>query len=407
MVRREAYLKKMRPFVGTDVVKVVTGMRRSGKSVLLEQMRDEITAKGKGTKVVYLDFEDRGNAALLDGEVLYRELERAVAGADGAGVAFFLDEINDVEGWETAINSIRKRPGADIYLTGSNSRLLSGELATHLTGRFVEIGIAPFSFGEFCEAAGEVFPGKGAEELFELYLARGGMPFLAKIGWEEEASRQYLEDLFWAILSKDVVRRKGIRDVDLLERVVRFAFEESGHSFSARSVVRFLKSERRTTTAETVLNHLGACEEAFLLKRFDREDLVGKRLLAVDEKYYAMDHGLRRAVLGGNAAGDIDQALEGIVLGELVRRGWRVSVGRVGGREVDFVCERSGERRYVQVAYLMPTAETRAREFGALAAIRDQWPKMVLSLDRHDFGRGGIRHRAIPEFLLEGMGRRG
>ena len=238
MVRREMYLRRMRPFAGTDVVKVVTGLRRSGKSVLLEQMRDEIVARGQGTKVVYLDFEDRKNAALLDGEALHRELERAVTAADGAGVAIFLDEINDVAGWETAINSIRKRPGADIYLTGSNSKLLSGELATHLTGRFVEIGIGPFSFAEFCEAAGEVFPGKGREGLFELYLERGGLPFLSKIGYDAEASRQYLDDLFWAILSKDVVRRKGIRDVDLLERVVRFAFEESGHSFSARSVVR-------------------------------------------------------------------------------------------------------------------------------------------------------------------------
>lgn len=404
MVRREMYLKQMKPFVGTDVVKVVTGMRRSGKSVLLEQMRDEILARGGGTKPVYIDFEDRRNAPLLDGAVLHRELDRALEAADGNGVAFFLDEINDVDGWETAINSIRKRPGADIYLTGSNSRLLSGELATHLTGRFVEIGIAPFSFAEFREAASETFPEKDNAELFDLYLERGGLPFLGKIGYEAEASRQYLEDLFWAILSKDIVRRKGIRDVDLLERVVRFALEQSGHSFSARSVVRFLKSERRTTTAETVLNHLSACTEAFLLRRCDREDLAGKRLLSVDEKYYAMDHGLRRAVLGGNAADDIDQALEGIVLGELVRRGWRVTVGRIGGREVDFVCERPGERLYVQVAYLMPTAETREREFGALEAIRDQWPKLVLSLDHHDFGRGGIRHRSIPDFLLRGLG---
>ena len=401
MVHREFYLEKIRPFVGTDVVKVVTGLRRSGKSVLLEQMRDELLARSKGTKVVYLDFEDQANAALLDGAELHRRLASEIDGANGAPVAVFLDEISDVEGWETAVNSIRKKPNADLYLTGSNSKLLSGELATHLTGRFVEIGIAPFSFSEFREAAAPLFPDRDDASLFDLYLERGGLPFLAKVGYDAEASRQYLGDLFWAILSKDVVRRKEIRDVDLLERVVRFAFAESGHPFSARSVVRFLKSERRSTTAETVLNHLGACGEAFLLQRVDREDLPGKRLLSVDEKYYAADHGLRRAVVGGNAGADVDQVLEGVVLRELVRRGWRTTVGRLGDREIDFVCERAGERRYVQVAYLMPTPETREREFGSLEAIGDQWPKLVLSLDRRDMGRNGVRHRYLPDFLLD------
>ena len=402
MIVRRHYLEKVRPFVGTDVVKVITGIRRSGKSVLLEQIRDELLGGGKGeTEVVYLNLEDRANAPLLRAEALHERLAGVLAAAKGRRVAILLDEINDVKGWETAINSIRLHSNADLYLTGSNSKMLSGELATYLTGRCVEIQIAPFSFAEFHEAAREVFPGMGTEELFGLYLERGGFPFLSRLGWEAEASRQYLEDLFWAVLSKDIVRRKNIRDVDLLERVVRFAFAESGHPFSARSVVRFLKSERRGTTAETVLGHLGACGEAFLLERVEREDIVGKRLLAVDEKYYAVDSGVRRAVVGGAAGSDIDQVLEGVVLRELLKRGWRTRTGRVGGREIDFVCERGGERRYLQVSYLMPTRETREREFGALEAVGDQWPKWVVSLDRVDMGRNGVRHRSIPDFLLD------
>ena len=202
------------------------------------------------------------------------------------------------------------------------------------------------------------------------------------------------------ILSKDIARRKEIRDIDLLERIVRYAMTEIGHVFSASSIARYLKHENRVTTAETILGYLKACEEAFLLTRVKREDLIGKRVLSVDEKFYVTDLGLRRAVIGDRSGEDVDQAMENVVFAEMRRRGYQVTVGRVKEKEVDFVCSRDGRRVYLQVAYLMPTAETRDREFSALASVPDQYRKVVLSMDGFDFSRDGIEHVHLPDFLL-------
>lgn len=260
--------------------------------------------------------------------------------------------------------------------------------------------MAPFSYGEYREAVRSSVSETG-DALFMKYLETGGMPFLPQLGFGTTGARQYLDDLFWAILSKDIVRRKEIRDLDLLERIVRYAMTEIGHVFSASSIVRFLKHENRTTTAETILSYLKACEEAFLLTRVKREDLIGKHILSVDEKFYVTDLGLRRAVIGDRRGEDVDQALENVVFAEMRRRGYQVTVGRVKEKEVDFVCSRDGRRIYLQVAYLMPTAETRAREFAALASVPDQYRKVVLSMDGFDFSRDGIEHVHLPDFLLD------
>lgn len=399
MVIRRHYLDQIRPFIGTDVIKVITGIRRCGKSVLMEQIRDEILASSPKTKVIYIDLEDKANARFLKSGVLFDYLEGELKKSRGAPTAIFLDEIHDVDEWETTVNTIRKRKGADVYITGSNSKLLSGELATYLTGRYVEFSLLPFSFEEYCEAV-KGFATETGDELFMKYVETGGMPFLPQLGFGTPGSRQYLDDLFWAILSKDVMRRKEIRDVDLLERIVRYAMTEIGHVFSASSIARFLKHENRSTTAETILNYLRACEEAFLLARVKREDLIGKHVLSVDEKFYVTDLGLRRAVIGDRRGEDVDQALENVVYGEMRRRGYEVTVGRVKEKEVDFVCSRNGKRLYIQVAYLMPTKETREREFGALMSVPDQYRKVVLSMDNFDFSRDGIEHIKLPTFIL-------
>ena len=399
MIRRTHYLNQILPFVGTDVIKVITGIRRCGKSVLLEQIRDEIVARSPNTKIVYVDLEDKANAYLLKGDALFELLESKLRGRRGSPTAFLLDEVHDAEGWETTVNTIRKRKGADIYITGSNSKMLSGELATYLTGRYVEFQMAPFSYGEYIEAV-RGSASEAGDALFMKYLEMGGMPFLPKLGFGTVEARLYLEDLFWAILSKDIVRRKEIRDLDLLERIVRYAMTEIGHVFSASSIARFLKHENRTTTAETILGYLKACEEAFLLTRVKREDLIGKHILSVDEKFYVTDLGMRRAVIGDRRGEDVDQALENVVFAEMRRRGYQVTVGRVKEKEVDFVCSRDGRRIYLQVAYLMPTAETREREFSALASVPDNYRKVVLSMDTFDFSRDGIEHIHLPDFLL-------
>ena len=402
MIKRTSFIEKIRQYICIDLIKVISGMRRCGKSVIVEQLRDEITsAIDPGAPFVYLNLEDDRNARFLEKGVLHDYVTDILDKNPERKVYVFLDEIHEVAEWERAVNSLRTRKNADIYITGSNSKLLSGELATYLTGRYVEFKVTPFSFAEFVEASRGVFCNLDVGGLFEEYLEQGGLPFLCNIGYDRKLSHGYLEDVFGSILLKDVVRRNGIRDVDLLDRVVRYVMTEAGHVFSARSIVRFLKHENRGTTVDTILNHLKACEQAFLIRKVPRQDLIGKRILAVDEKYYVEDCGLRRAIVHGNLQDDIDQMLENVVYHELCRRGWTVTVGRVKAKEVDFVCDRGSERMYVQVTYLMPTKETREREFGALLAIPDQFPKMVLSLDRLNLGGNGILHKYIPEFLLE------
>ena len=400
MIQRELYLKKVRPFIGTDVIKVITGMRRSGKSVFLELIQEEILKSNPQAKIISIKLDDEENQRFLRKDVLYEYTNKRLQEAGDETVYLFFDEIHDVEGWEKAVNSLRMRPNADIYITGSNSKLLSGELATYLTGRYVEIRLTPFSFSEFLEAAESVFPGEEKSRLFNRYLMAGGVPFLAKIRYDDEASRAYLQDLYNAILLKDVVRRKQIRDVDLLDRIVRFVMAECGHTFSARRIVMFLKNERRDTSVETVLNYLSACEEAFLIARVPRQDLLGKRILAVDEKFYVMDTGLRNTVVRGNLRRDIDQLLENIVYFEFLRRGYQITIGRIKDKEVDFVCDKGPERIYVQVAYLLATEETRLREYGALEEIRTTDRKLLLTMDQLDMSDGEIHHQFIPDFLL-------
>jgi len=397
MVLRRKLLESVRPFVGTDVIKVFTGVRRCGKSVLLGQVRDMIVNEiDPGAPVFHVDLDDEDNARYLKEGVLYAEMDRLLKRNKKRKAYFFLDEIHDVERWEKVVNSIRMRKNADVYITGSNSKLLSGELATYITGRYVEFSLAPFSYGEYLDATATTV----GEDSFRGYLQYGGMPFLSEVSYRPEAAKRYLQDVFSAILLKDVVRRKGIRDVDLLERIVRFVMTETGHVFSAQKIVDFLKHEHCVTAPSTVLNYLKACEEAFLLTRVEREDLIGKRILAVDEKYYVADCGLRNANVASNLGRDIDQLLEVVVYREMRRRGYDVTIGRVKEKEVDFVCRRGAERLYVQVAYLMPTEETREREFGALLSVPDQYDKLVLSMDRFDFSSDGIRHRYLPEFLV-------
>ena len=401
MVSRDLYLKKIRPFIGTDVVKVITGMRRSGKSVMLELIQAELRLREPDARIFAINLDDDENKRFLEKGVLYNHVNNLLKEAGSTRVYLFFDEIHDVEEWETAINSLRMRKNADIYITGSNSKLLSGELATYLTGRYVEIRMTPFSFSEFIEAASPLFPSEDVTQLFNRYLLTGGVPFLAKVGYEPDACRAYLQDLYGAILLKDVVRRKQIRDVDLLDRIVRFVMTECGHTFSARRIVDFLKKERRETSVETVLNYLAACEEAFLIARVPRQDLIGKRILAVDEKFYITDTGVRNTVVRGSLRRDVDQLLENIVYFEFMRRGYDVTIGRLKEREVDFVCDKGAERLFVQVAFTLGSEETRQREYVALEEVKSADGKLLLTMDRLDMSSGTIKHQYIPDFLLK------
>ena len=400
MIKRDRFLKRLRPFMGTDVIKVVTGMRRSGKSVFLDLVQEELRALNPNAKIFAIRLDDEENKRFLEKGVLYEHVNNILKESQGKMVHIFLDEIHDVEGWETAVNSLRMRDNADIYITGSNSKMLSGELASYITGRYVQICLTPFSFAEFVEAASPMFPNEDSTRLFNRYLTIGGLPFLAKVGYDDEACRAYLQDLYGAILLKDVVRRKQIRDVDLLDRVVRYVMTECGHTFSARNIVRFLKSEQRETSVETILNYLKACEEAFLIARVPRQDIIGRKILSVDEKYYVTDTGMRNMVVRGSLRRDIDQLLENVVYYEFMRRGYEITIGRVKDKEVDFVCDKGCERIYVQVAYSLATQETRDREYGVLESLKTLDKKMLLTMDQLDMSDGTVEHHYIPDFLM-------
>ena len=401
MIKRELFLKKVRPFIGTDVIKVITGLRRSGKSVFLELLQEEIRKSEPDANIFTVNLDDEENSRYLAKGVLYERANELLRNAGDKIVHLFFDEIHDVEEWETAINSLRMRKNADIYITGSNSKMLSGELSTYLTGRYVEICITPFSFAEFIEAVRPFFHDDDRLRLFNKYLVKGGMPFLAKIGYDDDACRTYLQDLYNAVLMKDVVRRKQIRDTDLLDRVVRYVMTECGHTFSARSIVAFLKSERRETSVETILNYISACEDAFLIRRVPRQDLLGKRILSVDEKFYVTDTGIRNTIVHGNLRRDIDRLLENVVYFELQRRGYEITIGRVKDKEVDFVCDKGAERLYVQVAYTVVGDETRQREFGAFEQLGTSDKRLLLTMDQLDMSEGALQHRFIPDFLLD------
>ena len=262
------------------------------------------------------------------------------------------------------------------------------------------LSLNPFSFAEFLELYHSVFPEETVQKSFQQYILYGGMPYLANIRYADEPSRQYLQDLFNSVQLKDIVKRNKIRDVDLLERIMAYVMANVGNTFSASSLAKFLKSEQRTVAPETILNYIRYCCDAYLFYQVKREEVQGKQILASNEKYYIADHGIREAVFGGNAK-DINLTLENIVYLELLRRGYHVTVGKNQDKEIDFVCDKRGEKLYIQVTYLLASEETIQREFGVYDTIRDNFPKYVVSMDEFDMSRNGIKHRNIRDFLLD------
>jgi len=399
MIQRERYINNIKPFIGKDIVKVLTGIRRSGKSVMLRLIQEEIQRQGVGeTQFISFNFESMENADFCTASSLYQELKRRIALIQGK-VYLFFDEIQEVEQWEKCINSARVDFDCDIYITGSNAKLLSGELASYLGGRYVEFVVFPFSFEEYLESIKQENKDTSVTEEFKNYLEMGGMPFLVNLRYDKEASLQYLRDVYNSVLLKDVVQRNNIRDVELLERMILYFLDNVGHSFSARSISNYLKQENRKVSAETILNYIKACCDAYLFMKLRREDLQGKKILSVNEKYYSVDHGLREAILGTNTR-NIDQVLENIVCVELLRRGYTVTIGKNGEKEIDFIAKKNKDKLYIQVAYLLAGSETIEREFGIYDSVRDHYPKYVLSLDELDMSRNGIKHLNIRDFLL-------
>ncbi len=392
MIRRDEYIQRLKPLFGDPLIKVITGMRRVGKSTLLKLIQDELLASGVDAgHFIEMNFERFDFRDCLTAEGMHRYISDRIR--DERTHYVFLDEIQEVDGFEKAINSLVLEHPIDLYVTGSNSNLLSGELATYLTGRYFSIEVLPLSFKEIM---GTKEP-SARDEAFVEYLRYGGMPSLLRFE-QGDVKRQYLEDMLSSILLKDIVKRYDIREVDLFERFLRYVFQNVAQIFSAQRISDFLKSEGRSLAKETIYHYLEACRNAYLLHAAPRYDIRGKQLLKTSEKYFLNDLGLRGIEFDNEA--DIGQSLENVVYLELLRRGYRVSVGQLKDGEVDFVAERGNERSYFQVAYLLASAETVEREFGALERIGDNFPKYVLSLDRIRMDRKGVRHLNLVDFLL-------
>lgn len=398
MIKRTIYLNRIEPFIDKDIIKIITGIRRSGKSVLLQQIQTELVKRGKKqANFIYMNFENLQYEALLDYRGLNQELVKRIEQIDGKAY-LFLDEIQKVASWEKTINSLRASYDCDIYITGSNSQLLSGELATEIAGRYVEIKIYPFYFAEFLEAINS--DRQNLDRDFATYMELGGMPFLTLIYSDQQACNTYLQDIYSSVVLKDIVDRHAIRNVDLLQRITSYLSSEIGYPVSATGIAKFLKNEHRTSSIDTILDYISYTCDAYLFTRVPRTHLQGKQNLKVNDKYYITDHGLRQTMLDSNQQ-NIDQILENIVFIELLRRGYKVSVGINDKKEIDFVAQKGNDKRYYQVTYILGSQTTIEREFGAYDGIADNYPKYVLSMDKFDMSRNGIIHQNIIDFLLE------
>jgi predicted AAA+ superfamily ATPase len=402
MIEREKYMEKVRLFIDKPIVKVITGMRRSGKSVILKLLREELLKrKIRPEQILYLNFESLGTASLQYADALYAFILN-IAKQQRRKLYIMLDEIQKIAEWEKAIASFRVDFNCDIYITGSNSSLISNDIATLLAGRYVEIKIHPLSFSEhliFTSAMKED-AGKDINRQFTDYLRYGGLPGIHEMNINTDAVTPYLLDIYNSVLLKDVVSRYRIRDTDLLERIVLFLMDNVGGIFSAKKISDFLKNQNRRLSTETIYNYLEALESAFLIHKVSRWDIKGKRILETQEKYFFEDFGLKNACLGYRN-NTISGLLENAVFLELQCRGYDIYVGQGINCEIDFIARRRDETVYIQVAYLLASPETIDREFSPLLAVRDNFPKYVLSMDEFNFSRDGIIHRNIRDWLLD------
>ena len=398
MILRKTYLDQIIPLIDKNLIKVLTGVRRSGKTVLLQQIQDYLLQHGRRkNNVVYISFESKANAHLKNSDALYSYLIDAAKKAGGK-TYIFLDEIQTVSAWEEVVSSLLVDLDCDIYITGSNSKLLSGELATLIAGRYIQIHVYPFTLSEAKEITQQNGTFVSDDALFLDYLRYGGLPL--RFSLEEISVEPYLSDTYDAIVVKDIIQRNKLNDSALLNLLLSFLMDNIANPFSARSIVSALAANGIRTSVDTVLAYIGYIKNAMIMSSVQRYDIKGKKLLTAGEKYYAVDLGLRNVIKASNEI-DFNKLYENVVYLELLSRGYDVKVGKTDNYEIDFVAYKGKERIYVQACYLLASPETVEREFGNLERINDNYPKYVISGDLPDFSRNGIRHFNIVRFLLD------
>ena len=394
IIQRQDYIEKIKPFINKHIIKVLIGTRRSGKSTILKQIIDSLLSDGiPHENIVWINFELSDYFEITDIEKLEDYISSQIENVDGK-IYLFFDEIQVVPQWEKLINSYFAKENFDIYITGSNSKLLSAEFSTYLSGRYVELNIYPFSFREYI----------GYNEItddfkshFYKYLEDGGMPSTYDYGGDDK--KLVLMDLYNSIVLKDIIQRNNVKNIDLLDRIMRFVMYNVGQQFSANKVYKRLKQNMVNLSVNTIYNYLKFFENACLIYPVKREDLKGKKILKYDEKYYLCDLGFRQAIIGNNQR-DITRVIENIVYMELLRRGYEITIGKVDNLEVDFVCKKQNKPIYIQVSYLLASEETIEREFKPLKNISDNYPKYVITMDNLDMSHEGIRHLNLLDFLL-------
>lgn len=397
MIRRNLYLDRIRPFIDQDLIKVLIGLRRSGKTILLSQIRDVLLERGVSKEnIIEINFESRRFKELEAADIFYQYVTERVNQAKGR-VYLFFDEIQHVEEWHSVIASFRIDFDCDIYVTGSNSKLLSGELATNMAGRYVSFHVYPFVLSEIQEFYDKNEMTYTREQLFTEYLKYGGLPMRLVLP-DPHSVRTYLEDVYDSVVMKDILSRHAIRNENLLRKLLEFLLDNIGNPFSARSISRALISSGQATTVETILNYIDKLQAGMILSKAERYDIKGKNILASTEKYYAGDIGLRNINKASEQI-DTNKLFENVVYLEMLSRGYDVKAGKLDTQEIDFVCYKGQKKLYIQVAYVL-TEDCVAREFGNLEKIDDNFPKYVISNDIVDMSRNGIVHYNMIDFLL-------
>jgi predicted AAA+ superfamily ATPase len=400
MKKRYGYFEKIKPFIAKPIIKIITGIRRSGKTYLLKQIIEELKKECvEETEICFINKESLDFDFIKNYVDLNTYVKNFFTKQKSKKKYLFIDEIQDIEEWEKAVRSFASEENYDIYITGSNAKLLASELATYLSGRYVEFTVYPLSFKEFidfqegCE--------NSIQENFDLYLRYGGFPALHLLPFEDDAIFQYLRAIYNTVVLKDIISRNQVRDVALLEQVIKFTMDNLGSILSANSIAKYLKSQNVKAGVDTILNYLSYSEASFLLNKCLRYEIQGNRYFESKEKIFLADHGLVNAILGFREV-NLSGILENIIYIELLRRGYKVDIGQLGDKEVDFIATKAEKKIYIQVCYLLSSDETIERELNPLLSINNHYPKYIISMDQKlpAISTQGVNLINVVDFLL-------